>query len=283
MHQKHITPTTGSIPQSANGLMTIFSIPLFSAEEQNNIKTAALSTPASDPKYDSTDTKDRVFLLSNADVQNTAYGLEISTDLSSVKPRTVTVSAYAKCQGYGSGWWLRSGGSSSGQSCVVWNSIYTTSSTDWTSDGVRPALLLKSLNTSTDVVIEQNGYIVSVPGVPGEKIIAAVNSNAKIYKDNKEVKLENNTRISTGMKLVTLSGGKITSSKDIVILGDVDGNGEVNVSDARLALRAAVKLDTPTGVYEIAAKIGYDEISVSVARLILRAAVKLDNPKDWLK
>jgi cobyrinic acid a,c-diamide synthase len=85
------------------------------------------------------------------------------------------------------------------------------------------------------------------------------------------------------MKLVTLSGGKITSSKDIAVLGDIDSDGEISVSDARLALRAAVKLDKLTGVYEIAAKVGNDKISVSEARTILRAAVKLENPKYWLK
>ncbi len=81
------------------------------------------------------------------------------------------------------------------------------------------------------------------------------------------------------MKIILSSGDTV----EIAVLGDIDGNGDISVSDARLALRAAVKLDTPTGVYEIAAKIGYDEFSVSVARLVLRAAVKLDNPKDWLK
>ena len=81
------------------------------------------------------------------------------------------------------------------------------------------------------------------------------------------------------MKIHLPSGATV----EIAVLGDIDSNGEVSVSDARLALRAAVKLDTLTGVYEVAAKVGHDQISVSEARLILRAAVKLDNPKDWLK
>ena len=67
-------------------------------------------------------------------------------------------------------------------------------------------------------------------------------------------------------------------------LGDVDGNGEINVSDARLALRAAVKLDTLTGASFASADVDFSgDISVSDARLILRVAVKLDDPKDWIK
>ncbi len=75
-----------------------------------------------------------------------------------------------------------------------------------------------------------------------------------------------------------------STSVTISVLGDVDSDGTISVSDARLALRAAVKLDTLTGAKLIAANVDFkDDISVSDARLILRAAVKLDNPKNWLK
>ena len=66
--------------------------------------------------------------------------------------------------------------------------------------------------------------------------------------------------------------------------GDVDGDGEVTAADARLALRASVKLEK---IEEGSAKftaadanrdgvIGSDD-----ARLILRAAVKLEDPATW--
>ncbi len=65
-----------------------------------------------------------------------------------------------------------------------------------------------------------------------------------------------------------------------VLLGDVDGNGIIDSSDARLALRAAVKLETLTDVQtKVADADGDGEISSSDARLILRAAVGLEKLK----
>ncbi len=67
------------------------------------------------------------------------------------------------------------------------------------------------------------------------------------------------------------------------ILGDVDGNGKVESSDARLALRAAVHLSNePTDVKE--GSVGYTaadydkngKVESSDARCILRVSVKLD-------
>ncbi len=60
--------------------------------------------------------------------------------------------------------------------------------------------------------------------------------------------------------------------------GDVDGSGEVTVDDARLALRAAVGLETysvGSGAFAAADVDGSGEIEVSDAREILRAAVGL--------
>lgn len=62
------------------------------------------------------------------------------------------------------------------------------------------------------------------------------------------------------------------------ITGDVDGNGTVNVSDARLALRAAVKLDILTENALLAADVDKKNgVTVSDARTILRVAVGLDS------
>ncbi len=61
------------------------------------------------------------------------------------------------------------------------------------------------------------------------------------------------------------------------VIGDVDGDNEVTSSDARLALRAAVKLETLTEAQTKAADADKDgEITSSDARLILRAAVGLE-------
>ena len=64
----------------------------------------------------------------------------------------------------------------------------------------------------------------------------------------------------------------------------MDGNGEIEVTDARYALRAAVGLEnsTPASREFLAADTDANgEIEVGDARNILRAAVGLDDPKDW--
>ena len=68
-------------------------------------------------------------------------------------------------------------------------------------------------------------------------------------------------------------------------LGDVDGNGEVEVTDARYALRAAVGLETyaPDSEAFIAADTDFNgELEVADARNILRAAVGLEDMADRL-
>ena len=60
------------------------------------------------------------------------------------------------------------------------------------------------------------------------------------------------------------------------MLGDVNGDGKVNSADARLALRAAVNLETLTETQRLAADVDKDgSIRSSDARLILRVAVGL--------
>lgn len=138
-----------------------------------------------------------------------------------------------------------------------------------------------------DIAVEAVGGVKGVLG-SGEKVAVAtvgvsaetlINStdNAKLL-DEAGNEVDGNTPIATGMKLCVGS-----ETVAIAVLGDIDSDGAISVSDARLALRAAVKLDTLTGVYEIAAKVGNVQISVTEARLVLRAAVKLDDPKSWLK
>lgn len=74
-----------------------------------------------------------------------------------------------------------------------------------------------------------------------------------------------------------------------IAMGDVDGNGVIDVKDARYALRAAIKL-TDSGLdftkktnreFIAADTDGNGELNVKDARNILRAAIKLDKPSDW--
>ena len=59
--------------------------------------------------------------------------------------------------------------------------------------------------------------------------------------------------------------------------GDVNGDKNINASDARLALRFSAKLDTPTEMQFKAADVtGDNKLTASDARKILRAAAKLE-------
>ena len=66
--------------------------------------------------------------------------------------------------------------------------------------------------------------------------------------------------------------------------GDVSQDGEVKADDARLALRAAVGLETfekGSARFLAADATGDGEIRSEDARLILRAAVGLEDPARW--
>lgn len=60
--------------------------------------------------------------------------------------------------------------------------------------------------------------------------------------------------------------------------GDVDGNGLVEASDARLALRAATKLETLSAEQIAVSDVdGKPGVTASDARIILRVATRLES------
>ncbi len=66
--------------------------------------------------------------------------------------------------------------------------------------------------------------------------------------------------------------------------GDADGDGSITASDARLALRRSVNLETfaPESEQFLACDAdGSGEVTAADARLILRAAVSLEDPRTW--
>ena len=78
----------------------------------------------------------------------------------------------------------------------------------------------------------------------------------------------------------TLTVTEKSTPKPMLLLGNVSGEGKdsaVSVSDARLVLRAAVALESFTGIKAFVADVdGKDGITVADARLTLRMAVSLD-------
>ena len=126
-----------------------------------------------------------------------------------------------------------------------------------------------------------DGIVGATHSVTVSELLASSNASFVVDKNGNRI-TETATPLATGMKIILESGGE-RLEKVISVLGDVNGDGEVSVSDARGALRAAVGLDTLEGAYLNAARVnGSNEVAVSDARSILRAAVALDTGKDWL-
>ena len=126
-----------------------------------------------------------------------------------------------------------------------------------------------------------DGIVGATHSVTVSELLASSNASYIVDKDGNRI-TETTKHLATGMKIILESGGE-RLEKVISVLGDVNGDGEISVSDARGALRAAVGLDTLAGAYLNAARVnGADEVAVSDARSILRAAVALDTGKDWL-
>lgn len=132
----------------------------------------------------------------------------------------------------------------------------------------------------------RDGFVTIIPDLSAEEIVSSTGGNTKIFKNGKEVIIDKDTKLATGMHVVIIVNGEIIAAREIVVMGDVDCDGEIKVSDARLALRAAVSLDKVEGAVQSAASITHgleENIAVSDARYILRAAVSLDSPADWMK
>ena len=84
--------------------------------------------------------------------------------------------------------------------------------------------------------------------------------------------------VKTGETIVTFAGGIVTDKITICIAGDINKNGTVTAADARLALRAAARLDEYEGIEKLAADVDKDgKITASDARQILRVAAMLNS------
>ena len=69
----------------------------------------------------------------------------------------------------------------------------------------------------------------------------------------------------------------IENAEEEFLLGDINLDGKITASDARLALRYSVKLDTLTNEQKVAANVNRDKtINAADARTILRASVDLE-------
>ncbi|MBQ3537083.1 MAG: hypothetical protein IJA39_00755, partial [Clostridia bacterium] len=128
---------------------------------------------------------------------------------------------------------------------------------------------------------ESGNNIVSNNGLTVAQLLSQAGKGA-VLKTTDGKAVENAALIGTGMVLTMADGSK----KEIVVYGDVDGDGKISAADARLALRASVGLENfkeDSAKYKAAKRGSVDKLSAADARLILRASVGLEDPKSWLK
>ena len=182
-----------------------------------------------------------IFLLNGAEVYNESYGFSpVNTSMMESEPsRMAEGTDYARCQGL---------------------LVYPNGMSDW-------LLRYPSSNggsfghcVTADGWVYTNYYMTDATcGVrPAMRIVLNQNDTAP------------DSDADTTAPPATPDGNEALS------LGDINGDGKVNSADARLALRAAVNLETLTETQRLAADVDKDgSIRSSDARLILRVAVGL--------
>ena len=143
----------------------------------------------------------------------------------------------------------------------------------------KPGIDVQFSDSENAVLKGENVF--AVAGISVADCFSQINGNAKVLKENGEIAKANDLMV-TGMLLILPD----LSQKTIVVYGDVDKDGKISASDARLTLRGSVNLeryDTDSAQF-LAANVNRENaLSASDARLILRASVKLEDPKVWLK
>lgn len=115
---------------------------------------------------------------------------------------------------------------------------------------------------------------------------ARLDSVEKWKEVKKQIEWDENGRIAYKKDSVRLLDKYFSSVKidKSIIAGDLNGNGTVDVGDARIALRLAVGLDEPTN------ELSLEKVDVSVndiidiedARILLRIAVRLEYPISYV-
>lgn len=104
--------------------------------------------------------------------------------------------------------------------------------------------------TSSKVNVSQNKYIISKITV-GTTVSSLLNdidqkSCIKIFDDG--VEQSGNTILKTGMQVCIVNGNSIYKSYSIIVTGDINGDGKVNITDMVAAKSHILKKSTLTGV-----------------------------------
>lgn len=117
-----------------------------------------------------------------------------------------------------------------------------------------------------------------------KNFVSGINGKFVVNKDGKSV--AENDELASGMEISVFDyDGNLVETKLIIVIGDNDGNGKVQASDARTALRASVGLESLNAWQEKSsnvADIKAEKITAADARMILRCSVGLEDMKQVL-
>lgn len=251
----------------------------FSSSQKASILTSELDNRAystSYSEYDSETTYDKVFLLSDSEMQNTAYGFPANSDPSSARRAKGT--DYAKCQGL----WvdssnkcsdqrLRSAGDDSESTCNIDNNgrlviqMWSTSDTEY---GIRPAIKISNLSSA----ISKSGGSGSSSGNSNKTTTAKPAGGSNVVTDapqsmtesetfaqiNAEVEREaSSAEIKSygDFKYIVVNAnayicGYSGSSKKVKIPSEIDGMPVVGITDNAFAKTSAQEITVPSSVSE---------------------------------
>lgn len=251
----------------------------FSSSQRASILTSELDNRAystSYSEYDSETTYDKVFLLSDSEMQNTAYGFPANSDPSSARRAKGT--DYAKCQGL----WvdssnkcsdqrLRSAGDDSESTCNVDNNgrlVVQMWSTSDTEHGIRPAIKISNLSsaisksggsgsssgnsnkTTTAKPAGGNNVVTAAPqGVTESETFAQINAEVEKEASTAEIKFYGDFKYIV-VKANAYICGYSGSSKKVKIPSEIDGMLVVGITDNAFAKTSAQEITVPSSVSE---------------------------------
>jgi hypothetical protein len=191
----------------------------FSPAQQANIKLCELNNSCPGySSFNSSNTLDKVFLLSYFEALNSAYGFN-SEARSKDTARQITSSDYAKCQGVrvinlsesengGNSYWrLRSPAGNTGNTCAVgYNGIVAgeeTCDTGFTYAGVVPALKLLNLESDTEIYIPSPANYSAL-----DALIDTIPADLSVYTDE--------TVTALGLVLDSIDRDLLIEDQDVV-------------------------------------------------------------------
>ena len=138
----------------------------------------------------------------------------------------------------------------------------------------------KFINSTPLIKVDHENLIISNVArnmLIGEFLAYFTNSSSFVVYDEYNQIVNEEDYIGTGCRLNhETPDGKITNYY-VSVTGDMDSDGKVSASDARLVLRAAARLDNPEGAYFTAADVNLDgKITAADARKTLLVAANIE-------